>query len=272
LKNPNYNYEMSILVGHKPIPEYTHEGMTFVEGRDGSEYKIRIRNNSYQRACFVVSVDGLSVLDGKDAGDNSPGYIVDGHGSLDIACYKVDDKTGAKFIFGTKDHSYAADIGKGTDNTGVIAVKVFSEKYHPRYGIVAACAGMPPRRATKSSNKVYGSSGGEYLRSTRGWGLPQNSAGVGDLRNQTLSADVRGLVPGADDEAGLGTVFGDAMKWETTQVSFERNPIVAAQMVIYYDSKKGLERRGVKLEHKVPPLPNPFPADQGCAPPPGWRK
>ena len=54
-------YEMTLLVDGKPIHEYHHEGRVFVEGRSGSEYKIRIKNNSSTRACFVVSVDGLTL-------------------------------------------------------------------------------------------------------------------------------------------------------------------------------------------------------------------
>lgn len=288
LKNTNLDYEMSILVGHKPISEYFHDGMTFVEGRNGSEYKIRIRNNTYRRACFVVSVDGLSVLDGKDAGDNSPGYILEARGVLDIACYKVDDATGAKFVFGTKEHSYSAEIGKGTDNTGVIAVKVFQEKYRPYVPpitIAASCTGMPTRRTKSSSQKIIGSSGPSFSKSpTRsgGWGFGEasyNAAGsmstnvAGSLSSQGMASD-RDVwrETQADADEGLGTVFGESVGWKTTQVAFEREAVAAAQMVIYYDTKKGLERRGVKLEHKTPPLPNPFPADQGCSPPPGWRK
>src|SRR4051812_5447328 len=96
-------YELSLLVKNKPIPEYHHEGSVFVEGRNGSEYVIRVKNNSSVQACFIVSVDGLSVLDGKVGSDESPGYVLKPWQTLDIACYKVDADTGAKFVFGSKD-------------------------------------------------------------------------------------------------------------------------------------------------------------------------
>lgn len=275
---------MSILVDNKPITEYSHEGMTFVWARNGTEYKIRVRNNSYRRACFVLSVDGLSVIDGKDAGDASPGYVLNPHQTLDIACYKVDDGTGAKFVFGTKEHSYSAEIGKGTDNTGVIAVKVFHEKYQPpqpyfRPVAVAACAGMPPKPTKSSSMRhglhqrsIGGSGWGEASFSTQtagGWeNIPHNST-------ESMSDErARGITRSAPEpEEGLGTVFGESMEWKTHTVDFEREITASAQMVIYYDTKKGLERRGVKLEHKAPPLPNPFPGDNaGCVTPPGWKR
>lgn len=283
------SYEMGILVGRKPIIEFLHEGMTFIEGRNGSEYKIRIRNNTYRRACFVVSVDGLSVLDGKNAADGSPGYVLGSHETLDITCYKVDDATGAKFVFGTKDQSYSAEIGKGTDNTGVIAVKVFAEKQRQYIPPVTIATSVFPTRRSKSS-KIIGSSGVHHANNgpvassaggMGGWGLASyNSRGAVERFGSTSEHELRAMPRSFQEdearllpcEAGLGTVFGTSTEWKTTQVTFEREPTSAAQMVIYYDNKKGLERRGVKMEQKVVPLPNPFPGDVGCETPHGWRK
>lgn len=277
--NVNRDYELSILVGSKPITEYPHEGMTFVEGRNGSEYKIRIRNNTYRRACFIVSVDGLSVLDGKDAGDNSPGYIIESHKTLDIACYKVDDQTGAKFVFGDKENSYAAEIDKGTGNTGVIAVKIFQEHVTPTI-YHHTCFPPKPTKSSRYGGKIIGSSASvrSMTRSagaaTKGWGLDQqgwNSAG-------TYSTNTGDLVGNANmaaepQEQQLGTVFGEAMQWQTETVTFNREAYTAAQMVIYYDSRKNLESRGIRMTKKAKPLPNPFPGnEEGCPTPPGWRK
>src|SRR5258708_941712 len=120
MKSSNQEFELYVLVGGKPIKEYFHESSTFVEGRAGSEYTVRVRNGMSSRACFVLSIDGLSVLDGQEASDKSSGYVLNAGETLDVLCYKVDDGTGAKFMFGTKDESYSAQIGKGTDNVGVI--------------------------------------------------------------------------------------------------------------------------------------------------------
>ena len=46
--------------------------------RWGVEYEIRIRNNeSLERVLFVIGVDGLSVMDGSHASQNSGGYVLD---------------------------------------------------------------------------------------------------------------------------------------------------------------------------------------------------
>lgn len=275
----NGRYEVSILVDNKPIHEYYHEGSVFIEGRSGSEYKIRIKNNTSGRVCFVVSVDGLSVLNGKECSSESPGYLLKPWEALDIACYKVDDQTGAKFVFGSKDKSYSAEIGKGTDNVGVIAAMVFQEKpplplpppiIHHWYGSMNNVAKSIQASAGSHSTNVqhpsYGGSTGS------GWSF--NTLGTGGVSCSASTSATATMdtmpPPQADDK--LGTVFGDAMLWHTQTVIFNRDPAPVSSLVIYYDSKKNLERRGVRLEQKVPPLPNPFPANEGCPVPHSWHK
>jgi hypothetical protein len=275
-------FEMSILVDGKPIGEYEHQGSTFVEGRAGSEYSIRVRNNSYSKACFIVSVDGLSVLNGEEAADNSPGYVLEGHGVLDIACYKVDEATGAKFIFSAKEKSYSEQTGHGTSNVGDIALKVFTERYKPTYrhhydgGCVQPLGGVKRMMASSA------------IRS-KGWGLDDISYNAGGHESLSIGADIGNLACGIApvstntaatpdmaqeiEDTKLGTEFGESMKWETRTVTFDRNSSPAATLALYYDTRKNLERRGIKFEQKLPPLPNPFPGNgDGCPTPAGWRK
>ncbi len=274
----NSNFEMSILVDNKPITEYYHNGSTFVEGRSGNDYKIRVRNNNYAKACFIVSVDGLSVLDGKECGDNSPGYIVEPRATLDIACYKVDEATGAKFVFGSKDKSYSAEIGKGTDNVGVIALRVFRERPNP-------IVHHHSLRNTKGIARALWATGTEVRLSSaraasaspgRGWGMEQsgniasNSAGSQSLKS---TPDIETFDAGEMEDTKLGTQFGESMSWETRTVSFDREAYPACSLIIYYDTRKNLERRGIRFDHQAPPLPNPFPADtQGCPVPTSWKR
>jgi hypothetical protein len=287
-------FELSILVDNKPITQYAHEGLAFVEGRAGSEYTIRLRNNSSGKACFIVSVDGLSILNGKEAGNDSPGYVLSPWQTLDVACYKVDEATGAKFVFGAKEKSYSAEIGKGTSNVGVIAAIVYREQYEPKpirhyfHHHHYDDGGAVLRRmssATKSIRSGGWQSSTGSPTGSGGWSsssassIASNSAS-GSLSNSCqYSATMDSLSVGSNEmgalepvEQQLGTVFGDAMKWQTTTVAFKREPSPAASLVVYYDSRKNLERRGIKFEQKVPPLPNPFPANEGCTPPPDWRK
>ena len=99
--NSSREFEATILIKGRPINEVQHEGQTFVEGRNGSAYELKFKNNSSSRVLVIPSVDGLNVLDGKIAGKTSPGYVIDAWGELRIPGWKVDGTTAAKFKFTT---------------------------------------------------------------------------------------------------------------------------------------------------------------------------
>jgi hypothetical protein len=63
----NNGIEMTVHVNGRSVKEYTHQGMSFIEARDGTNYTIKLKNNLGQRAMAVVSVDGLDVVSGKNA-------------------------------------------------------------------------------------------------------------------------------------------------------------------------------------------------------------
>jgi hypothetical protein len=70
------NYEFHVLVKGKAITEFLHEDKHFIEGRKGSNFEIEFINKSNKRILAIPSVDGINTLNGKDAGDNGPGFIV----------------------------------------------------------------------------------------------------------------------------------------------------------------------------------------------------
>jgi hypothetical protein len=70
----------------------------------------------------------------------------------------------------------------------------------------------------------------------------------------------------------LGIGWGNKVGMKTNQVTFDRGEL-DAQLVLFYDSRRNLEKRGievVKREPTVAPLPQAFPG-MGCKPPPGWN-
>ena len=69
--------ELSVCVGDKPLHVYKDlEDDSFVEARKGSEYILRLRNKTLERVLAVVSVDGLSIMNGEQATPDSGGYIL----------------------------------------------------------------------------------------------------------------------------------------------------------------------------------------------------
>ena len=125
------NVEMHVLVNGRPVKEYTHKGMTFIESRVGSVYTIKIKNDNGTRVMAVVSVDGLDVITGKPAEKTNKGYIVDAYSSTEIKGYRTSDEKSVDFVFVSKDGSknYAAQVEGGDKrNSGVIGIRVFEEK------------------------------------------------------------------------------------------------------------------------------------------------
>jgi hypothetical protein len=104
-------------------------GRDYVVGEAGQRYVIVVQNNSSMRMEVVVSVDGLDVIDGRPAGFNKRGYLVDGHGTLEIDGFRQSEDAVAAFRFGSVRDSYAANK-KSADarNVGVIGLALFHER------------------------------------------------------------------------------------------------------------------------------------------------
>src|SRR5579872_4488712 len=76
----------------------------FVEGRKGSDYTLRVYNQSSKRRKIVISVDGLNVMTGDSTWDR--GYVVEGYKSLDVPGWRLNKDKIQKFIFSAKTKSY----------------------------------------------------------------------------------------------------------------------------------------------------------------------
>ncbi|RYD42924.1 MAG: hypothetical protein EOP83_32230, partial [Verrucomicrobiaceae bacterium] len=122
------NVELTVQINGKPITEYPHNGQVFVEGRENSTFEIAVKNHNPVRVEAVVSVDGLSVLDGKDAGPASPGYLLNAGETVVIPGWKLTSAQVAQFIFGGKSQSYAQAATGTSRNTGVIGLLVYKER------------------------------------------------------------------------------------------------------------------------------------------------
>lgn len=99
----------------------------YVTGTAGERYSIVVKNHSGRRLEVVASVDGLDVLDGKEAGMRRRGYVVSPYESLEIDGFRQSQGSVAAFRFGGVGDSYAASKGAAR-NVGVIGVAVFDER------------------------------------------------------------------------------------------------------------------------------------------------
>lgn len=241
-------YEFEVKIGGRALTEYPHtDGNIYVEGRPGSEYTLYFKNNGYDDVVAIPSVDGLSVFDGKPAGKDSKGYIVDAYASINIPGWTLNSNEVARFTFGDVRESYSVQSNQGASNVGVIGLLVFRRNLQPQHHGIATAS-------------VFGSGG--IMR-----GMTHDSFNLNSIESQSVGATMS-----AQD---MGTGFGKAQDFKTVEAKFEkRDPNHPdALMALYYDSAKGLARRGINVSLKHNPSPFPTYVNTiSCTPPPGWVK
>jgi hypothetical protein len=110
------------------LRSYAAGGDRVYVGEHGDRYEIRIRNLSGVRVEVVVSVDGLDVLDGREASVSKRGYLVAPYGTLDIEGFRRSETRVAAFRFGSVADSYAERKHGDSRNVGVVGVAVFTER------------------------------------------------------------------------------------------------------------------------------------------------
>lgn len=110
----------------RPLPALSIGGRIYIVGEAGRRYSIQVRNNGPRRFEIVASVDGLDVMDGREASFAKRGYIAGPYQSFNIDGFRTSEAQVAAFRFGSVRNSYAARTGTAR-NVGVIGVALFSE-------------------------------------------------------------------------------------------------------------------------------------------------
>ena len=213
----------------RQLPVYYHEGKTWIVGKPGNEYSVRIRNRLGEDVLGVVSVDGVNVVTGETATPQQSGYVVSSRGELDVSGWRKNLGATAAFYFTALPDSYAARTGR-PDNVGVIGVALFKRK---RFEPPAEIAPMGP--------------------------LSRQAPAAPDASSSRAEAQGRGY-----GEDKLGTGHGRIESSQARYVGFERETSHPQETIaIYYDSYRNLVARGVIREPQPPrypqPSPRPFP-------------
>ncbi|HEY3055374.1 MAG TPA: hypothetical protein VGK31_05540 [Thermoanaerobaculia bacterium] len=123
-----FGYDLTVLVGNEPRPEYHARGTTYVEAIRGQEYSLRLTNPTPDRVAVALSVDGLNTIDARhtDAWSASK-WVLEPYESTVISGWQVNDRTARRFYFTGERDSYGAALGK-TENLGVIEAVFFRER------------------------------------------------------------------------------------------------------------------------------------------------
>lgn len=148
---------LDILVNGQPLRTIEHKGKTYLPvPKVGAEYDIRVWNHGPHRIVAILSVDGLSVINGQPASESHAGYIVSAYTSIRIKGWRRSLDTVAAFAFVNREQSYANLTGR-PDNVGVIGLIAIEEHvWTPRPVFEKADAGKAAARAVGSIGTEYG--------------------------------------------------------------------------------------------------------------------
>jgi hypothetical protein len=232
------DFEVNILVNGKPVQEYKKDDKFYIEGRKDTTYSIRIKNNSYRRIVAIPTVDGLSVIDGKEASYKSTGYIVNGNSSITIDGWRKSDKEVAQFYFSSLGKSYASKMNKG-GNQGVIGVAIYKEK-DPEVNVVNTITYIPTFPVVRDPFWF------DYPFPT----ITSATVSLSSSRSLSLNtSDVSNCDSGIISDIGTG--WGETKKSEVVNVSFERDTNTLSVFEFYYDTRQNLIKKGVDLKSKI---------------------
>lgn len=228
---PRQTFVVSLIGGHGGrLQTFQHRGQTWVLGRPGERFAIRIQNPTARRVEAVVSVDGRDAVSGTVADFvGQRGYVIEPFGSVEIEGFRTSLDDVATFRFSDPEASYASRRGT-PENVGVIGVAFFPERER-REQAIAKRDGRRSRTAPSGAPSA----------------AETGSARAGSARAAKPKAFDRAF---DDDGAGnLGTEFGESRQSSVVQVRFVRdNPSRPAQIVtLRYDDFEGLEARGIDV-------------------------
>jgi len=223
---------------NESLAVYRHRGDTWVAGRPGSRYAVRLVNRTGTRVMAVLSVDGVNAVTGETAAVGQAGYVLAPFQSTEITGWRKSLTEAAAFYFTALPDSYAARTDR-PDNVGVIGVAVFRERV---------------RDLDRERQSVSGS----LNRAEPGAG---QSVDRGPAAELAAAAAPAAKAAGALRDERLGTGHGEREYSPTTRTSFERASDRPADVVrVRYDSYERLLANGVVGSQRLTPAPEPFPA------------
>ena len=233
------------------LTTWRHGGSTWVAGRPGDRYAVRLTNRSPGRVLVVLSVDGVNAVSGESAAVGQTGYVLAPYQSADITGWRKNYSEAAAFYFTALPDSYAARTGR-PDNVGVIGAAVFRERV-PEPPLGGWFQPAPPLAKE-------GSGASSRMEAERQ--APATTAN--DAVAPEKSAAPRRAQPefAQRDDRKLGTGHGEREYAPTTETRFERASSSPSEIVqVRYDSMQNLIAAGViQRPRPVPRQPDAFPS------------
>ena len=240
------------------LSTWRHRGASWVAGRPGDRYALRLSNRTGGRVLVVLSVDGVNVVSGETAATGQTGYVLGPWASAEITGWRKSYSEAAAFYFTALPDSYAARTDR-PDNVGVIGAAVFRERVVPP---VARPAEAQPPVASGNRYDAAPRQEPERRAQSSAGGV---GAGADASAERSMSPPASPPPPTRDRESlakaeKLGTGHGEREYSPTTQTTFERASSQPVEIVqVRYDSYANLVAAGVIGLPQPPVVPQPFP-------------
>lgn len=290
--------DLEVRIGDRTVTHYRHEGKTFVEGREGSEFAIRITNPHSFRIKAVVSLDGVNVVSGKPASGaaDDTGYVLNPSESHTILGYRLTDTEVARFRFTKASSSYAQDTKGMTGTTGVIAARAYREKAVPPPPVVKEIhhhhdhwhdTWWPryphwPVWYYSEPTVTYGGLSRDITFGTSTLGSASSqpiatayncSLGAQAAQGETMQLSAANVVQSSveTNPFELGASFGSKAESKVTRVAFEVD-YALGDAEVYFTTREGLIALGIDVS-RAPKVafPKAFGSGEYCSPPSGWQ-
>jgi hypothetical protein len=251
-------YRVELIARGRALPVHHHRGHSYVEGRVGERYEIRIHNRSWRRVEAVISVDGRDAIDGRSASLRKRGYVIPPYSHVDVDGFRLNRSQVAAFRFTTVPDSYSARMGTPW-KVGIVGVAIFPER-------VRRPPPPPPRPPFVLRGERRSGRGSPDDWDAHAGAKAESSAGLAEAPRQRRYR-----------HKNLGTRFGERRASPVSETHFRRqnHSAPAARLSLRYDDRHGLCTIGIGSycypDHPpYPPPPPPRPRDQYAEPPPGW--
>lgn len=292
----NYNsFDIHVLVNGNRCKFYHHQGKTFIEAKEGAEYELEIKNNTWSRILCLSSVDGLNVLSGQTATEDDAGYVIPAYSPLRIKGFRYSDSEVAAFKFTNKSNSYAHSKGgcEAAKNCGVIGFKLYNEIIKtPPINLNIQWTNTTP--TSSPTGGLYGP--GRYGYSTDDslnieptygcCGGNTTACGTVPIQTQNTSYNcstqqtydsTKGTYSSTEDTYGsplrsfdMGSTWGQKVQSKVIETNFEKGSLTFS-LDIYYASRQALIDMGVPVNvGNQAFFPQSFPGKY-ATPPSGWR-
>jgi len=241
------NVEIVDRARSETLQTWSHRGASWVAGRPGNRYAVRLTNRSGARVLVVLSIDGVNAVSGETAATGQTGYVLAPYQSTEITGWRKSLTESAAFYFTALPDSYAARTDR-PDNVGVIGAAVFREKQRE----VVRPQQPPVLRGEVDPESRPGRNVRESESSMRA--APPAAAPVPESKAAGMARDER--------SDRLGTGHGEREYAPTTHTTFDRASDRPNEVVrIRYDSHDNLVALGViRPRRAVPVTPDPFPS------------